>query len=126
VLSREIEEFARALVRNVRDASIRNCDALSKGSDGSPIAKRWKDANPSLGSELPSVMIPDSIDEAVFQLLHAIDEGLLRLKYVSDSGREVDLRIEGGGELAGWYMMSGGWRAMFSNERFVDDFSDLT
>jgi len=71
-------------------------------------------------------MIPDSIDEAVFQLLHAIDEGLLRLKYVSDSGREVDLRIEGGGELAGWYMMSGGWRAMFSNERFVDDFSDLT
>ena len=28
-------------------------------------------------------------------------------------------------ELAGWYIGSDGWRAKYSKERFVDDFSDL-
>jgi hypothetical protein len=37
----------------------------------------------------------------------------------------VELTEDGLGELAGWYMGSGGWRAMFSRERFVDDFADL-
>jgi len=70
-------------------------------------------------------VIPDAVDEAVFGILQAIDQGLLRLKYMSSSGREVDLTEEGQGELSGWYMGSGGWRAMYSAERFVDDFADL-
>ena len=61
----------------------------------------------------------------MFSLLHAIDQGVLRLKFVSSTGREVDLTEEGKGELSGWYMGSGGWRAMFSEERYVDDFADL-
>jgi len=70
-------------------------------------------------------VVPDVVDEAVFSLLRAIDEGALRLKFMSSSGREVDLTEEGLGELAGWYMGSGGWRAMFSEERYVDDFANL-
>jgi len=70
-------------------------------------------------------VVPDVVDEAVFSLLRAIDEGALRLKFMSSSGREVDLTEEGLGELAGWYMGSGGWRAMFSEERYVDDCANL-
>lgn len=119
----EIEEFAKTLVQQVRDAAIRSCDDLLQPRAGSPVAFRWKGlrAEPS---DLRTV-IPDAVDEAVFGVLRAIDQGLLRLKYVSSSGREVDLTEKGNGELSGWYMGKGGWRAMYSAERFVDDFADL-
>jgi hypothetical protein len=84
---------------------------------------RWK-ALVADSSEV-RIVVPDAVDEAVFGVLQAIDQGLLRLKYVSLSGREVDLTEEGQGELSGWYMGSGGWRALYSAERFVDDFADL-
>lgn len=119
----EIEEFAKALVQQVRDSAIRNCDALLQPQAASPAAHRWKGL--SAGSSDLRAVIPDAVDEAVFGVLHAIDQGVLRLKYVSSSGREVDLTEEGQGELSGWYMGSGGWRAIYSSERFVDDFADL-
>ncbi len=112
-----------ALVRHVRDASIRSCDALLQPEAASPAARRWKGLRAE-SSELLSV-IPDAVDEAVFGVLQAIDQGILRLKYVSSGGREVDLTEEGQGELSGWYMGSGGWRALYSGERFIDDFADL-
>lgn len=119
----EIEEFAKTLVQQVRDAAIRNCDALLQPQAGSRAAHRWKGLDAE-SSDL-RLVIPDAVDEAVFSVLQSIDQGLLRLKYVSSSGREVDLTEEGQGELSGWYMGSGGWRAMYSAERFVDDFADL-
>lgn len=120
----EIEEFAKTLVRQVRDASVRNCDGLLQPQAGSPVARRWKGLAAS-PSDLATV-VPDAVDEVMFSLLQAIDQGALRLKFVSSSGREIDLTEEGLGELSGWYMSSGGWRAMFSEERFVDDFADLS
>lgn len=119
----EIEEFAQTLVRQVRDATVRNCDALLPSQAGSLVARRWRQLK-AAPSELGTV-VPDVVDEAVFGLLQAIDQGLVRLKFVSSNGREIDLTEEGLGELSGWYMGSGGWRAMFSEERYVDDFSDL-
>lgn len=121
--TREIEEFAKLLVSQVRDAAVRNCDLLLRPQVNSPVAQRWRGLNAS--SSDVGVVIPDVVDESVFNLLRAIDEGVLRLKFVCSSGREVDLTEEGLGELAGWYMGSGGWRAMFSGERNVDDFSDM-
>jgi len=119
----EIEEFAKTLVQQVRDSAIRNSDALLQPQASSPAARRWKSlaADPS---DLLTI-VPDAVDEAVFCLLQAIDQGHLRMKYVSSSGREVDLTEEGQEELSGWYMGSGGWRGMHSAERFVDDFADL-
>ena len=122
--SQEIEEFAKALVRQVRDASVRNCDSLLQPQAASPVARRWKQLAAS-PSDLKT-MVPDAVDETVFSLLQAIDQGALRLKFVSGGGREIDLTEEGLGELSGWYMGSGGWRAMFSEERYVDDFADLS
>jgi len=121
--SPEIEEFARTLVQQVRDAAIRNCDALLQPHAGSPVARRWKGLLAE-SSDLRTV-VPDAVDEAVVRVLQAIDQGLLRLKFVSSSGREVELTEEGQGELSGWYMGTGGWRAMHSGERFFDDFADL-
>jgi len=121
--SPEIEEFAKTLVRQVRDASVSNCDNLLTPQARSPVALRWKGLAAS-PSDLRTV-VPDAVDQTMFCLLYAIDQGELRLKFVSDSGREVDLTEEGRGELAGWYMGSGGWRAMFSEQRYVDDFADL-
>lgn len=121
--SPEIEEFARTLVRNVRDAAVRNCDGLLQPQANSPVAQRWRSLGAS-ASDL-GVIVPDTVDETIFSLLQAIDQGLLRLKFVTSTGREIDLTDEGLGELSGWYMGSGGWRGMFSEERYVDDFADM-
>ena len=119
----EIEEFAKAVVRQVRDASVRNCDGFLQPRAASPVARRWRQLQ-ALSSVIEEV-IPDVIDETVFNLLQAIDQGAVRLKFLSSNGREVDLSQEGLGELSGWYMGSGGWRALLSEERHFDDFSDL-
>jgi hypothetical protein len=125
VQSMEIEEFARVLVQQVRDAAVRSCDRQLRPMAGSPVARRWRES--AGGGQGPSadIVIPDCVDETIFYLLQAIDQGLLHLKFVSGSGKEIDLTQEGLGELSGWYMCSGGWRAMHSEERFVDDFADL-
>lgn len=119
----DVEEFARILVRQVRDAAVRSCDGLLQANAGSPIARRWRQAVGE-GASI-AVVIPDAVDETVFCMLQAIDQGLLRLKFVSSNGREIDLTEEGLGELSGWYMGSGGWRALYSEERFVDDLADM-
>ncbi|MCB9763205.1 MAG: hypothetical protein H6739_25740 [Alphaproteobacteria bacterium] len=65
------------------------------------------------------------MDETLFHLLRAIDQGVLKVQYMASDGSVVDLPSEGLGELAGCYMASGGWRAQHSRERFVDDFKDM-
>jgi hypothetical protein len=122
--NRDIREFAEILVRQVRDEAIRNCDVMLQHNSAAPHAKRWRKAVVNPESLRP--VIPDVVDEAIFALLRAIDEGGLRLKFVSAAGSEVDLTAEGMSELAGWYVGSGGWRAQFARERYVDDFKNLT
>jgi len=119
----EIEKFAEALVREVRDSAIRSCDMLLQPNVGAPVAKRWRASGVSV--DAVRIVIPDIVDEVVSNLLRAIDQGSLQVRFSSNSGCEVDLTQEGFGELSGWYMGSGGWRARLSHERFVDDFADL-
>lgn len=121
-----IEEFASALVREVRDAAIRSCDGQLNPSSKTPMATRWRQAmTGDRGAETIRTVLPDCVDETLFYLLRAIDQGVLQLSYIGESGEVVDLTETGLGELAGWYMGSGGWRARYSAEPFVDDFSDL-
>lgn len=121
--SREIEEFASTLIREVRDAAIRDADLNLRPNAASATARRWRKAGPS--APPPSVLVPDCIDEALYFLLNAIDQGTLRLKYVTPDGRDVDLEREGLGELAGWYIGPEGWREQYSRERASDfAFSD--
>lgn len=123
----EIEEFAKKLVENIRDAAIKNCDSQLNENMNAPVAKRWRELKKKGNlEELQKTMISDCIDEVVFSVLMSIDQGLLNISYKTDSGKAINLPEEGLGELSGWYMGSGGWRAIFSKERFVDDFSDMT
>jgi len=122
----EIEEFAKAIVQCVRDASIRSNDVALRPTGASPVAKRWaKAANETTCTEFGRVLIPDVVDDTVFYLLHAIDEGLLPLAFTASNGKTVNLTTDGQGELAGEYIGTEGWRGMYSKERFVDDFADI-
>jgi hypothetical protein len=122
----EIEQFAKSLVEYVRDASIQSNDRALLPTARYSVAKRWaKAASEEAPVDFARVVIPDVVDDTIFYLLHAIDEGLLRLAFTASNGKVVDLTTQGLGELAGWFAGSGGWRAMYSKERFVDDFSDL-
>ncbi len=122
----ELEQFAKMLVERVRDASIQSNDMALRSTAVSPIAKRWaKAATEQRPFDFAHTVIPDVVDETVFALLQAIDEGLLRITWTAPDGKLVNLTAQGKGELSGWYIGSGGWRAMFSKERFVDDFADL-
>src|SRR5262245_40032122 len=110
MLKPEIEEFAKLLVREVRDRSIVSCDSQLQTHSTSPTAKRWKkNLNDAASKALALSMIPDCIDNAIFYLLHAIDTGALRISYTAADGRLVDLSREGMAELAGWFMGSDGW-----------------
>lgn len=122
----EIEEFAQLLMRDVRDRGIRDCDNLASPRGAGPIARRWREAADAAGGTIPAaVAIPDCVDQAIANLLRAVDDGTIRLQYVSKSGKVVDLTQEGLGELTGWFMGSDGWRAKYSKQRYVDDFADL-
>ena len=116
----EIEEFGQLLIEKVRDAAIRSSDRALK--EEHVVAKRWQAA--AGGRSLESfamVLIPDIIDDTLFYLLHAIDDGSLRIAFTASNGKTIDLSTEGLGELAGWYVGRDAWRSMYSKERFVED-----
>ncbi len=122
---RAVEELGELLVRHVRDVAIQSCDMQLLPHSQTPVAKRWRRAAiPFNGKVPPHVLIPDCVDEAIFAFLRAIDQGLLRLSFTTESGETVDLAKEGGGDLAAKYMASDGWRAKYSKERFGEDFAD--
>lgn len=123
----EIEEFAKMLVMHVRDNAIRSCDLCIRVDSANPIAERWRSQfQDAVSRKNLEAVISDCIDLTVSSLLSAIDQGLLPLSFRASSGRMIDLENEGFGELSGWFMGSGGWRSLYSKERFFDDFSDMT
>ena len=126
MLAAEIEEFARILAKEVRDRAIQNCDRQRRTDAHSPLAERWRAvADTGDVTTAADILIPDCVDETLFCLLQAIDQGVLRLEFNASTGRAIDLVNEGAGELSGWYMSTDGWRGKYSMERFVDDFADL-
>ncbi len=121
-----IEEFAQILVEHIRDAAIKSSDRELQPGAESPVAKRWREA--AIDGKTENILktaIPDIVDDTIFYLLRAIDQGLLKLTYIASNGKTIELDKEGLGELSGWYMGSDGWRSMYSKERFIDDFFDL-
>lgn len=123
-MTAEIEEFAKILVQWVRDAAIASNDRAL--SEEHVLAKRWRGAAAHGSPEtFVKVLVPDVVDSTLFYLLHAIDDGLLKLSFTASNGNTVDLSTEGLSELAGWYKGANGWIEEYSKERFVDDFADL-
>ncbi len=122
--SREIEQFADLLIRKVRDCAIRQCDSDLRPNAPNPIAERWRAAAQG-DLSLARVIVPDVVDATVCEFLRALDNGELKLSFTTDDGKTIDLVKEGRGELVGEYMGTGGWRAQYSTQRFVDDLADL-
>jgi len=121
-----IDEFAEALVREVRDAAISMCTTNLDPTANSVVAQRWRKASQSANrEELLKMIIADAVDGALFHLLFAIDDEHMALSFRASGGEVVDLAKDGSSELAGWYMGSDGWRAQYSKELYIDDFADL-
>jgi hypothetical protein len=119
-----VEEFGRILVRQVRDAAIDSGDRRLDPGRRNRLAMRWAAAlTTGTPEEVARTVIMDSVDDAIFYLLLMIDQQVLRLSYTTGEGDVVDLSEEGLGELSGWYM--GAWRYRYSEQRFVDDFSEF-
>ncbi|WP_445369946.1 hypothetical protein ACH5Y9_25515 (plasmid) [Methylomonas sp. BW4-1] len=127
MLCNEIQEFAKVLIEQVRDSAVRSCDDQMLPNMNTPIAKRWRAMLNNGDIEgLQKMMISDCVDETLFYLLQALDQGVFNISFNASNGKRIDLSEEGLGELSGWYMGSGGWRSQYSQVRFTDDFSDLT
>ena len=124
---RAVEELGELLIRHVRDVAIQSCDMQLLPHSQTAVAKRWRRAAiPFNGKVPPHVLIPDCVDEAIFAFLRAIDQGLLRLSFTTESGETVDLAKEGRGELAARYMAPDGWRAKYSEKRINEDVADVS
>jgi hypothetical protein len=68
-----------------------------------------------------NIIILDCVDETIFCLLNAIDDGGLNLTFNAPNGQKVDLTAEGLGELAGWYVGPESWRDQYSEEGVNND-----
>jgi hypothetical protein len=122
----KLKEFARLLMKEVRDEAIRACDTRFHPGAGGRTARRWKNLDPKTGLEsIASTLIQDAVDDTVFQLLRAIDGGDLELSFTTSHGKKINLFEDGLHELAGWYIGIPGWRSAYSTERYIDDFADV-
>lgn len=122
----EVERFAEALMRRVRDRAIAECDRLAADEGAGPSAERWRAiAADDDARRAVQELIPDVVDQVLFELLSAGDNDELGFGWRRSDGSFVSLEELGSGELAGGLMGSGGWRAQFSSQRFFDPFSDL-
>ena len=120
----EIEQFAKILVRQVRDAAIQSCDRNLSSDAIHVIAQRWRQLSHAGRVEpIAKVLIPDIVDDTIFQLLRAIDQGVLQLSFTDSNGQTINLSTESPDEPGGWY--SGEWREIYSKERVPDDFPGL-
>ena len=118
-----IEEFARLLMTVVRDEAIGSCDRDLSPSARGVVAIRWrKSMERGSHEEFAREIIPDCVDDAIFYLLHAIDEGILQLSFTASNGKTVDLTKEGDSEMAGWFA-GYAWKERYSKQRFNDDLS---
>lgn len=120
-MSREddLDQFARALMQHVRDPAIEEMDAIAAGRTlDSP---RW--AQLLGGAEtarLVQRVIPEIVDQVLFELLDRIDNRTIELALQGDGSRTAPLSELGKGEMAGWLVGSDGWRHRYSAQRFYD------
>jgi hypothetical protein len=123
----ELRRFAELLIRLVRDRAIVACDGFVAGTVRGPRGERWrgytKDAS---ARHALTALIPDIVDQTLFELLNSIDQEELPLAWRRDDGSCVALEDLGKGEMAGWLMMGQeGWLDSFSQQRFFDPLADL-
>jgi hypothetical protein len=70
-------------------------------------------------------LLPEIVDQTLFQLLDAIDNDRIPLLWRGEDGTQAPLRDVGQWEMAGW-LMGGDWPTRYSKERFHNYFDGLT
>ena len=121
-----IEKFGALVVCYVREVSIQQCHLPLIPDRETLRARRLKAAAVAAGGLVPAeVVVPECVDTTVFEVLrHIDDQEILHLLFHESSGEMIDLLVDGGGELGGWYIGTGEWRPRYSKERFIDYFAD--
>jgi hypothetical protein len=123
--TRELNRFAKALMRLVRDPAIEGADQLISGRMEGPDGERWRHFVTSDDVRRALIaLIPEVVDQTLFEFLNAVDNDELPIEWRTD-GSPISLRDLGLGEMAGWLMASPGWRHKYSSQRFFDPFADL-
>ena len=112
----QFTEFAKLVVKHVRDKAIGSSDAqLYAKNSRAPIANHWRKARESGDMDkYAETIIADCIDDAIGCFLLAIDEGVFKLSFKTTDGEYV-AADELEGEICGWYM--GDWREHYSTKR---------
>ncbi len=122
------EEFARDLMRRVRDEAIDACDILVSEEQSRTHGAPWSRAlgPDSAGErELFRTLIPEVVDIVLFHLLNAIDNDDLELS-LTVGGTSLRLSQIGEREMAGWLACGrGGWVDRFSERRFYDSYGKV-
>ena len=119
--TRELQRFGKLLMRLVRDRAIAACDRLASGEMVGPDGERWRTVLSTTDArEAVMNLIPDVVDQTLFELLNAVDNGEFPLAWRQSDGSLVGLDHLGLGEMAGWLMGSPGWRHQYSSQRFFD------
>lgn len=116
----ELQRFAEMLMLLVRDQSIKDCDALATRRMGGEDGKRWRDLlGDRRAREAVQELIPDIVDQVLFRLLNALDQGDMPLAWQREDSSYADLYDLGKSEMAGWLMArdAEGWRARHSLQR---------
>lgn len=121
----ELDEFAEQLMRVVRDRAVVACDRLLSGQMVGPQGERWKRVAAGNAREVLVALLPDVVDQVLFELLNAVDNGEFPLAWRDSLGALRPMGDLGSGELAGWLMGSPGWRDRFSSQRFNGDNAGL-
>jgi len=117
----ELQRFAELLMQVVRDHAIAECDALASGRMGGSIGERWRRLVANRDTrEVARQLIPDLVDEVLFRLLLALDNGDMPLYWRREDGSHVELYDLGKSEMAGWLVGSDPdcWRPRYSKQRW--------
>ncbi len=117
------KEFIATLIALVRDEAIKGADISWRQLEREHkdfVARRWEKAKQSGDlDELVRMIMADTVDDTIAELLHAIDEGLLPLVF-----KGVNLTEGGAGDLMGFYLDEARY-ALSKQRTYEDDLPDI-
>ena len=118
----ELRQFAERFVQLVIDRAIAACDRLAAGEVRGALGERWHNVMADADAHHALIaLIPDIVDQALFEFLNAVDNGELPLAWRRADRSFVALEELGKGEMGGWLMMgAGGWLEQCSTQRYFD------
>ena len=119
-MNEALEEFGRKLVQHVRDDTIISNEVLKNPWSRDPTRLKLNALDRKCVAAVLDLVIPEIVDDTLFCLLRAIDDGRIRLTYVPDEGESLDLSAGSHGELPGWLWGEEGWigcHSMFATSK---------